>query len=631
MTTAFQRIYPPLLIVLLALLVYANSFPGSFLVADLKLVGQNPFVTEPELGGMLTSDFWGPDARTGEYRPLAVLSLALDHSLYGTDPLGYHLHNVLLGAAASLLLFMLLCRLNIPLPVSWLSAALFAVHPAQAVAVNEVVGRSQLLGAVFCLLALIWSRREGKGQLAGVAALYTVALLSHESALVLLAAVPLLEAFLSGKAGTSFKKRLPLYLSLLLVTAGWLLLRAMVLGEPASDPGTAISFFDRLAGGAATQVESLVQLLFPLGLAGGTAISAQPGLSGGWLGAVALLVAIAALLALRGWKHRSLWSLAVLLYVSAFLISLCISLAGLGSGDVSLFATAFIGLGAASLLSCLPRPSGQVRLAWFASLALVLLLGALTLERNQDFKSPEAQMRSELERNPMNAAVWTQLGEYFSVLGQDAQAREAFVEALGLAPESGEANLSYAIFLARRDRTDEAVDFALKAVQASPESFESEAYLILGMGYLRLENPEESLIWLDKLGDHFQGLAIYWETRGMAQEFTGQPQEALKSYLRELETAPADPSATRIRAARLMLWLERIPEAETLLLETLEDRETAEGRNFLGVALAQQGRFQEAFDAFQGAVLLSPDNDGYMQNFEMAARELEAAVEALPE
>ncbi len=624
MPTIVQRAFPSFLIVLLAMLIYANSFPGSFFVGDLKLLGQNSHLTELNTVGIMTSDFWGPDASTGEYRPLSALSLALDHRLFGTDPLGYHLQNVLLGAAVSLLLFALLCRLNIPLPISWLAAAIFAVHPAHALTVNEVLGRAPLLGMLFFLLALLWSRKEGRAGLLGPPVLFAAALLSHESTLALLVALPLVDGFFSEKAGLLCKKRLPLYLSLLLVCAGWLLLRSLIQVGPA--PADGLAFFERLAGATSAQLEVLGQLLFPLGLAGGTAIPTAPGSLNLMGGVLYPLFGVATLAAIWGWKSRSLLSLAVLLSGSTFVVSVGTSFIGLSTGSHSYLLSAWICFLAASLLCSFLR----YRIAWCASLVLVLLLGGLTLERNLDFRSPETLLRSELERDPQNVQVWALLGEYLSFLGQDEQAVEAYFEAIRLEPESGDANLNYAIYLARRDRTDEGAHYALRAVEAAPDLFQPEAYLIMGMGYFKLEEPEESLKWLDKLGDHFDDSAVYWETRGMAQEFTGQFEEALTSYQRELTIGAVNPSAARIRTGRLLLALGQHEQAENMLREELQFKQSADAYNFLGVALVLQERIQEAFETFERAVMLDPDNPGYMENYERAGIALESSGELLP-
>ncbi len=83
-------------------------------------------------------------------RPLTYLTFWLNYLAGGQDPLGYHLVNLALHVAAVLLGYDCLRRL-IPDRAALVAAAIFALHPLQAEAVNYVWARSILLAAVLCL------------------------------------------------------------------------------------------------------------------------------------------------------------------------------------------------------------------------------------------------------------------------------------------------------------------------------------------------------------------------------------------------------------------------------------------------------------------------------------------------
>lgn len=103
------------------------------------------------------------------YYPVRLLSLAVDHAIWGVRPAGYHLTNTLLHTLNALLLYLLvlqcLCarRLLSPpaapvaghalLPAG-LAAALFALHPVVVEPVVWVAGREELLTVLFALLTL---------------------------------------------------------------------------------------------------------------------------------------------------------------------------------------------------------------------------------------------------------------------------------------------------------------------------------------------------------------------------------------------------------------------------------------------------------------------------------------------
>ena len=95
----------------------------------------------------------------GHYWPMVYTSFWLEHKLWGFAPAGYHIVNVLLHFANTLLVWRLLLCLSVP--GAWLAAALFAVHPVHVESVAWVIGRKDLLSTLFYLSALaVWLRFE---------------------------------------------------------------------------------------------------------------------------------------------------------------------------------------------------------------------------------------------------------------------------------------------------------------------------------------------------------------------------------------------------------------------------------------------------------------------------------------
>jgi protein O-mannosyl-transferase len=131
------------------------------------------------------------------YRPVWVLSLAVNHAVWGDRPFGYHLSNVLLHALASGLTAWLGFELVGSALAAALAGILFAVHPVHAEAVAWVSARNELLLCVFLVLAFIayLRLRRGAGMAAGVACFgfFALALLSKESAVLFPALVLLYE------------------------------------------------------------------------------------------------------------------------------------------------------------------------------------------------------------------------------------------------------------------------------------------------------------------------------------------------------------------------------------------------------------------------------------------------------
>ncbi len=141
------------LICLLCLLGFGQTLDFAFIdLDDYKYVLKNPWIAQ---GLSISSLTWAVSTFDNPYyMPLTRLSFLLDGSLYGTDPGGYHLSNLLLHTANSLLVFswirLLGFRRWIPLAV----AGAFAVHPQHLEAVAWIAERKELLSACFGLLSL---------------------------------------------------------------------------------------------------------------------------------------------------------------------------------------------------------------------------------------------------------------------------------------------------------------------------------------------------------------------------------------------------------------------------------------------------------------------------------------------
>ena len=110
-----------LIIFLVCLSVYSNTFSKGFVWDDLYQIQENPRIRSLEnIPSFFSSEVWtGVKGQhvTPYYRPLFTLSIAVDYFLWGEKPAGYHLTNILLYAAASILVYcmtLLIIRAGIP-------------------------------------------------------------------------------------------------------------------------------------------------------------------------------------------------------------------------------------------------------------------------------------------------------------------------------------------------------------------------------------------------------------------------------------------------------------------------------------------------------------------------------------
>ncbi len=123
------------------------------------------------------------------WHPLTWISHMVDWSLYGRNPAGHHITNVLFHAANAVLLFLLLLYITGYLGRAAIVAFLFAVHPAHVESVAWLAERKDLLCAFFSLIALLayawYARSPSWKRFAWVVLASACALLSKPMAVTL--------------------------------------------------------------------------------------------------------------------------------------------------------------------------------------------------------------------------------------------------------------------------------------------------------------------------------------------------------------------------------------------------------------------------------------------------------------
>jgi len=110
-------------------------------------------------GLTLQSIRWAFSFYSGNWDPLVWISHMADCQVYGLNPSGHHLTNVLFHIVNSVLLFLLLMRMTRSTWRSAFVAALFALHPLHVESVAHVSERKDMLSTMFWLLtmwAYVW-------------------------------------------------------------------------------------------------------------------------------------------------------------------------------------------------------------------------------------------------------------------------------------------------------------------------------------------------------------------------------------------------------------------------------------------------------------------------------------------
>jgi hypothetical protein len=245
-------------------------------------------------------------ARCLLYRPVSSLSFGLDHAVWGLNPFGYHLTDLVLHVLVTLLVFLVVHRLTAGRTgPALLAALLFTIHPVLVETVPAVSRRQDVLATLFVLLALllqIEGVRRGSGRwTAAAVVVYVLALGSKEIAAVFPVIVAIYGAFALAERPPAWRRGVRLAVPHAVATVLVFAWRIALLHRLGGVAPAHLALRDRLASSIHTIREFVGDLIYPVSLAPASweraIIAAAP-----WLLLGAAVAAVGVLLA----SHRRL-------------------------------------------------------------------------------------------------------------------------------------------------------------------------------------------------------------------------------------------------------------------------------------------------------------------------------------
>ena len=209
----------------LILAVYCNTFNHGFVWDDIDVIVDNPLLESLKNLPAFFMHEDRIDVMTGYYRPLTYFSFLIDRSIWGLNPLGFNITNLILHIAVALSFYLLVAELFKKERYALIATLIFSLNPIANETVNfHAGGRNTMLCALFALLSALFHIKR-KFTVATVC--FALAIFSKEFALLIPAVFLFHDRCLSDKK-LPFKNYLP-YISVII---GYLIIRSFAVASP---------------------------------------------------------------------------------------------------------------------------------------------------------------------------------------------------------------------------------------------------------------------------------------------------------------------------------------------------------------------------------------------------------------
>lgn len=163
-----ETILFPVILSLFIIAVYIPTFSGQFILDDKPLVKNNLLIKKfnnpmfyflQEDG---VSDKSQPGYHTGYYRPLINIFYTLDYKMWGMNPSGFRVTNLILHLFTCVILYQFLCMLFDERFIALLVTLLFGLHPVNTESVAWISSRNNILVTLFSLISFYYYIKHRK-------------------------------------------------------------------------------------------------------------------------------------------------------------------------------------------------------------------------------------------------------------------------------------------------------------------------------------------------------------------------------------------------------------------------------------------------------------------------------------
>src|SRR3989339_1323208 len=619
MNKYLSGIVPYIILSVISIIVFCNTLDNTFVYDDSVTIVKNNLIKNWKNFHTLFSFNYFILSGELSYRPLVTLSYFIDYSLWGANPGGFHLANLLLQTANTILFYTFLKRIIQVNTLAFLSTLLFTTHPILTETVISISYREDLLTALFFLIAFILYLKINKPffnkskfllYYLGSLFSYLLALFSKEMAITFPILLILFDIFYlpSGKPLQALIKKLKgIYIGYFSVTGFYLFIQFVLFRHVYIRlDQTKQSLFVMIK-----VLASYIKLLFlPSNL---NADYVVPQLTTGIASFIisVLLITTITVLTIRLCKNnKQYWFFISWFFITLLPVSNIISI-----GNIMAERYLYIPImGFSGIIGILVQKSNFKKpLATICSAIVIFILGVMCINRNGIWRDEFTLWYSTSIREPNSARAHHNLGVVHSSKDFYDYAEYEYKKTLEINPKDTEAHYNLGNSYERKGILDSAIKEYQEVIRYNP--YYADAYNNLGSIYKkRFFLDKAAKLYKEAVTEFTRSLKINSELPathnhlGNTYKEIGNIKDALTEYKTAIELDPATADFHNnlgIIYTNIGQLEEAIKKFETAIRL---DSKLANVHNNLGIAHAKKGDRDKAIDELNNAVSLGFDN-----------------------
>jgi len=570
-----------IILAVISVAVYANTLQNGYAFDDITVITQNSIVAKglkaiPEI---LTTPYrrgFTTTASNELYRPLSLVTFAMEYQFTGPNPATGHFFNILIFAGCVLLLFLFLDRLfeRKKTSVAFIAALLFALHPIHTEVVANIKSRDELLCFFFAFLCLnLFIRYMETGKIVKLLLgflCFLLSFLAKETVITFLAVIPLIFFFYRNEHK---KRAVYITVSVVLAATVCLMARFSVLSYYHANNSSVVPFSENMLSGAPSF---------------GVRLATEIAILGYYLKLLFIPYPLICDYSFNSISFVGFANIGVLISLVIYGLLLFFGFYGLvkRSKDPFVFAVLFF-LASISLFSNIPFLIGTAmgeRLLFFPSVGFCLAI-ALLIEK---WYGKKEEQKGQLLKSPKTLGVMIPMCiiYVFITVNRNSEWADNYTlwsADVKKAPNSCRLNKYLAFELdniatvekdpaKQRQTWEEAKAYSNKALAIYPDYI--DANYDLGAVYYKLKQYDSAIL-------------VFNKTLALDPDYTGAKKGLGNAFLDKQNYDSAEAYYKKV--------IERTPDDVDVI-------------NNLGVAYLNTKKYQQAIGQFNRSIILTPDN-----------------------